>query len=55
MFYLGLAEKARKAYAHWFSMATKTDKMQRKAIKQRKTLAPIKLHVSKTTYGTTII
>jgi hypothetical protein len=53
--YLGLAEKARKAYAHRFSRATKTDKMQRKAAKARKNLAPIKIHVPKSPYRTAII
>ncbi|MDG3495160.1 hypothetical protein FEV09_11375 [Pseudanabaena catenata USMAC16] len=36
--YLGLTEKARKAYKQWFPRRSKTDKMQEKQEKQVKPL-----------------
>jgi hypothetical protein len=53
--YLGLAEKARKAYKQWFSRESKTDTMQGKAGKVSKTLAQIKFHVPTIPHRTAII
>jgi hypothetical protein len=54
-FYVGLAEKARKAYKQWFSRESKTDTMQGKAGKVSKTLAQIKFHVPTIPHRTAII
>jgi hypothetical protein len=54
-FYLGLAEKARKAYKQWFPRRSKTDKMQGEAGKTGKTLAQIKFYVPTISHGTAII
>jgi hypothetical protein len=54
-FYLGLAEKARKAYKQWFPRRSKTGKMQEKVGKAGKTLAQIKIHVPTITHRTAII
>jgi hypothetical protein len=53
--YLGLAEKARKAYKQWFPRRSKTGKMQEKVGKAGKTLAQIKIHVPTITHRTAII
>jgi hypothetical protein len=53
--YLGLAEKARKAYKQWFTRRSKTGKMQEKVGKAGKTLAQIKIHVPTITHRTAII
>jgi hypothetical protein len=53
--YLGLTEKARKAYKQWFPRRSKTDKMQGKVGKASKTLAQIKFHVPTISHGTAIL
>jgi hypothetical protein len=53
--YIGLAEKAKKAYKQWFSRRSETDKMQGKVAKTSKILAPIRFHVPTLLHRTTII
>jgi hypothetical protein len=53
--YLGLTEKARKAYKQWYPKRSKTGKMQEKAGKAGKTLAQIKFHVPTNSHRTAII